>query len=72
MRLKWYHWLIIIILVAQILPLGAVLRPFLILILLYIGVRILLGGLGLKANYCQHCGARVAYGKYCKNCGRRI
>jgi|GEM_PF-1806749 hypothetical protein len=72
MKFKWYHWLIIIILISQFLPLGAVLRPFLILILLIIGVRILLGGLGLKANYCPHCGAKIAYGKYCKNCGRGI
>ncbi len=70
--MKWYHWLLIIALALQFTSVGKVLAPFLILYILWVAFKIILGGLGITANYCPSCGAKVAFGKYCKNCGKRI
>ncbi len=70
--MKWYHWLLIILLLLQFTPFGKIFAPFLSLYILWMAVKWILVGLGLKTNYCPNCGVRVSYGRYCKNCGKRI
>ncbi|MEF3695266.1 MAG: hypothetical protein V3576_07965 [Candidatus Cloacimonadota bacterium] len=71
MRLRWYHWLIILIVVSWLLPDSSLVGGIAALVILWFAFRLILGRLGIWGRYCPHCGAKTWGGRYCRNCGKR-